>query len=245
MTNLKNIIILLLLIMCADKLNAIYSQEIYYAYINNRMDLWKNIIEKINSFENKNSDLVLELVDYQYGYIGYCITFDKKEEARIYLDRAEENINFLEKQKFKLSSVYAYKSAFYGMRMELHPLLIPFYGLKSIRYAKLALELDSNNYLAYLQNGNVKFHSPASAGGSKKEGLSYYFKAREILEKDPDNIKKNWNYLNLLTIIGQSYYTIGDYSSARDVYQYILRLEPGFIYVRDDLYPALQKKMKK
>jgi tetratricopeptide (TPR) repeat protein len=130
------------------------------------------------------------------------------------------------------------------MRMELNPLLVPFYGLKSIRYAKLALELDSNNYLAYLQNGNVKFHSPASAGGSKKEGLSYYFKAREILEKDPEKIKENWNYLNLLTIIGQSYYTIGDYSSARDVYQYILRLESGFIYVRDDLYPALQKRMK-
>jgi hypothetical protein len=102
MVNLKKIIILLLLIMCADKLNAIYSQEIYYAYIKNRMDLWKNIIEKINSCENKNSDLVLELVDYQYGYIGYCITFDKKEEARIYLARAEENINFLEKQKFML-----------------------------------------------------------------------------------------------------------------------------------------------
>ena len=127
--------------------------------------------------------------------------------------------------------------------MELNVLTVPYYGLKSIKYARLALETDSTNYLAYLQNGNVQFHMPASAGGSKKEGIRYFLKAWEILEKDSDNVKENWNYLNLLTVIGQSYYTLNEYSSARDVYEYILLLEPEFTYVRDDLYPGLLKKM--
>jgi len=80
---------------------------------------------------------------------------------------------------------------------------VPFYGLKSIRYAKLAFKLDSNNYMAYIQNGNVQVHMP----GSIKRGIGYYLKAREI-------------------------------------YEYMLVLEPDFIYVRDDLYPDLLKKMQ-
>ena len=235
--------IIILLILLVPELKASYRSEIYNAYINNRMDLWKDVMDRIDSIEDKGYDLVLELVNYQYGYIGYCIAFNKKNEARNYLDLAEENISFLEKQKFRLSSIYAYKSAFYGLRMELNVLTVPYYGLKSIKYARLALEADSTNYLAYLQNGNVQFHMPASAGGSKKEGIRYFLKAREILEKDSDNVKENWNYLNLLTVIGQSYYTLNEYSSARDVYEYILLLEPEFTYVRDDLYPGLLKKM--
>jgi hypothetical protein len=35
-----------------------------------------------------------------------------------------------------------------------------------------------------------------------------------------------------------------DYVSAQKVYQGILELEPGFLYVKDDLYPKLLKKME-
>jgi len=233
-----------MLLLSLKPLKAVDRTEIYNAYISGRMDLWKKVIDRMNSIENKSDSFLLELVNYQYGYIGYCISYNKEKEAVKYLDLAGENIDFLEKQKFKLSSVYAYRSAFYGMRMELNPLLVPFYGLKSIRYARLALELDGNNYLAWLQNGYVKSNSPASAGGSKKEGLEFYVKAREIIEMDAAAMKENWNYLNVLTIIGQSYHTLGDYPASRDIFQHILRLEPLFTYVRDDLYPALLKEMK-
>ncbi len=221
-----------------------YRSVVYNAYINNNMDRWQSVMERMNSLEDKNNNLILELVNYQYGYIGYCLRLNKKKEAREYLDFLQENISLLEKQHFRLSTINAYKSAICGFRMELNILTVPFNGIQSIRYAKLALELDSNNYLAYIQNGNVQIHMPASAGGSMKLGLDNYFKAREILEKDPDNIKENWNYINLLIDIAQTYCFLKDFLSAKDVYDYILQLEPDFIYVRDDLYPDLLKKMQ-
>jgi len=85
---------------------------------------------------------------------------------------------------------------------------------------------------------------PAAFGGSKKEGIEYFLKAKEILEKNPVDLTENWNYLSLLLIIGQSYTYIDDLNSAKSVYEYILRLEPDFLYVKNELYPRLLKKME-
>jgi len=238
------IIILLIFIICGSELNANYRSEVYYAYINNKMELWKNVIDRMNAVSEKSNDFILELVNYQYGYIGYCLGYDKKDEAKQYLLLAQINIDFLEKQKFRLAIVNAYNAAFCGFRMGLNPLSVPYYGFRSIDYVKKAMELDSENYFGYIQYGNIQFYMPKSIGGSKKEGISYYLKAKEILEKDTINIKENWNYLALLIVIGQSYYYLNDYASSRGVYEYILKLEPGFTYVRDELYPGLLKKMK-
>ena len=241
---LKYRLIILFFIISATDMNASGRSEVYHAYISNNMELWEKVMNRMNSLKDKNNDLILELVNYQYGYIGYCLRFDRKDDAMEYLDLLQENIDLLEKRNFRLSTINAYKSAICGFRMEYNILSIPFNGLKSIRYAKLALELDSNNYMAYIQNGNVQIHMPVSAGGSKKLGISYYNKAREMLEKDKEGTSENWNYMNLLVDIAQSYCLINELSLAKEIYDYILHLEPDFNYVRDDLYPDLLKKMQ-
>ena len=81
---------------------------------------------------------MLELVNYQYGYIGYCLGFDKKDEARNIPECAQKNLNILENNKYYLSVINAYKSAFYGFRIGLNPITAPVNGLKSIDCAKTA-----------------------------------------------------------------------------------------------------------
>jgi tetratricopeptide (TPR) repeat protein len=238
------VIILILLIMCGSELIASYRSDIYHAYVNNKMDLWKDVIDHMNTVPDKSDEFILELVNYQYGYIGYCLAVDKKNEAREYLDLAQKNINVLEKKKFRLSVLNAYNAAFCGYRIGLSILSVPYNGFRSIEYAKTAIALDSEYYLGYVQYGNIQFYMPKSFGGSKQEGIVYFIKARELLERDASNTKENWNYLSVLILIGQSYYYLNDYSSAKTVYEYILSLEPGFMYVRDELYPQLLKKMK-
>jgi tetratricopeptide (TPR) repeat protein len=230
--------------MCCVELSASYRSEIYNAYISNKMELWKSVIDKMNAMPDKSNEFMLELVNYQYGYIGYCLGNDKKSDARKYLDLAQNNVEILEKRDYKLSILNAYKSAFCAFKMGLNILSVPINGLKSIEYAKSAIETDRENYLGYIQNGNIQFYMPSTFGGSKKEGIDFYLKARKILEKDIENTKENWNYLSLLIVIGQSYYYLNDYASAKAAYEEILLLEPGFIYVRDELYPQLLKKMK-
>jgi len=244
MERAKYRLIILLFLFISAELEASFRSEIYYAYINNKMELWKNVIDRMDAVQNKSNSMLLELVNYQYGYIGYCIGYNKKSEAKKYLDLATANIEFLEKKKYELSTLNSYKSAFYSYRLSLNMILAPVLGIKCIESAKSAVELDKENYFAYVQQGNIKFYTPSSFGGSKKEALEYFLRAEELIKKDPDNIKENWNYLSLLVIIGQSYYYLNDYISAKKVYDNILRLEPDFLYVKNELYPKLNVKIE-
>jgi hypothetical protein len=232
------------ILLFAVELNADYSSDIYSAYINNKMEIWKNVIDKMEGIDGKNNEQLLELVNYQYGYIGYCLGFNKKEEAKRYLDIASKNIGFLEKAGYKPSLINAYYAAFYGFRISLNKLSAPVNGIKSRDHAKTALELDRDNYFGYIQYGNTLFYTPAAFGGSKKEALTYFLKAKNILEKNPDNLKGNWNYMSLLVLLGQTYSYLNDYKSSKAVYEEVLRMEPGFLYVKDVLYPELLAKIK-
>jgi tetratricopeptide (TPR) repeat protein len=235
---------ILLIFLSAAELKADFRSEIYSAYINNKMEMWKNVIDKIESIRDKDDDLLLELVNYQYGYIGYCLGFNKLEEAKKYLNLYLKNINILAKTSSNLSIVNAYKSAFYGFRISLNKLSAPLNGPKSLDHSKQAMELDKENFLGYVQYGNSQFYLPAAFGGSKKDALKYFLKAKSILEKKPEETRGDWNYMSLLILVGQTYSYLGDYSSAKVTFEFILKLEPEFIYVKDDLYPKLLKKMK-
>lgn len=233
----------LILLSVSLQLSASYRSEIYYAYINNRMDLWRGVIERMDAIHVKSNELLLELVNYQYGYIGYCIEFGKKNEARKYLWMAEKNVAFLEKQKFDLPVINAYKAAFYGFRTKLKPVSTPVNGFRSIECARTALKLDPENYFCYIQYGYMKSNMPPAIGGSIKEALKNYLKGKELIEKNMNNTKGDWNYLSLLVLIAQTYSELKDYTSAKTIYENILKIEPAFIYVRDDLYIKLIKEM--
>lgn len=219
-------------------------QEIYRAYVSNRMELWKKVIDAMEAQKPADNDKLAELVNYQYGYIGYCIGFKLRDEAKKYLALAEKNIDILESRNHDMSEVHAYRCAFYGFRIGLNKLSAPVNGLKSIDHAKKALELGPDNYFAWIQYGNIQFYMPSTFGGSKQEGIAYFLKARQMMEKDRNGLKENWNYLSLLVIIGQSYTYTGELASARTVYEEILRIEPQFLYVKDELLPELLTKMK-
>lgn len=238
-------IIVVIMLLGSMQLKGNFRTEIYSAYISDKMDLWKNVIERMDTVQDKSNEFLLELVNYQYGYIGYCIRFEKKEEAKIILGFAQKNIEILEKQKYNLPIINSYKSAFYGFRISLNPISAPFLKQKCIDCAEIAIKIDPESYLGYMQFGNIKFNMPSAFGGSKEEALEYYLKAKELIEKNPESLSGDWNYMNLLITIGQTYTSLEDYASARKTYREILGLEPGFIYVKDDLYPKVLIQLEK
>ena len=209
------------------------------------MPVWKTVIDQLNNHPDKSNELVLELLNYQYGYIGWCLGNDHKDEAIIYLKLAKENAKLLEARKFELSLINGYKSALYGFQISLSKFSAPFIGPKSIDCAKQAVLLDPNEPFGYLQMGNVKFYSPSLLGGSKTEAIGFYLKAIAMMEKRESEIQGDWNYLSLLVTIAQAYESINDNAKAKLMYEEILKFEPGFTWVRDELYPRLLEKIKK
>jgi hypothetical protein len=217
---------------------------IYNAYILNDMAGWKIIIDRLQQQENKSSQLLLSLVNYQYGYIGWCIGEDKVPEAEKYIALARENLEWLEKNDFALSIVYAYKSALYGYEIGLALYRAPFIGPKSMKYADRALELDPLNYFAWLQKGNIEYYMPSVFGGSREEALRYFLKTKTLMEKNMADLRQDWNYLHLLTLIAQAYSDLKDYKTSKAYYEAILKIEPEFQWIKDDLYPKVLQHFK-
>ena len=84
---------------------------------------------------------------------------------------------------------------------------------------------------------------PAAFGGSKKKALEYLLTAQKLIEKDASQLNENWNYLSLLAFIGQAQMEIKEYTLAKTTFDKILKLEPGFSWVKDELYPQLLNKI--
>jgi hypothetical protein len=225
-------------------LAASLKQDIYQAYISNNMIQWKLAMDRLNLQQNKDNATLLELINYQYGYIGWCMGSDQDDLAETYLDLADLNIAMLEKQKYNLSMLNAYKSAFYGYRIGLSPFQAPFIGPKSMDCAKKAVELDSSNPYGYIQLGNAEFYMPAVFGGSKQLALSYFQKAVTLMEQHPEAIADDWNYLSLLTMVAKSYEQLDKLTMAKLTYEKILKQEPAFLWVKNELYPQLLEKLK-
>lgn len=237
--------LLIIGILSLISLSAYSSNEkdvIYNAYINNDMGVWKKTIDNMNAQKNKTTEREFELLNYEYGYIGFCIGTKKKEEASLYIARGENRINMLMKTKQNLGLAHAYKAAFYGFQIGMNKVKAPFLGPKSIDEAKKSIELDKNNHFGYMQYGNIEYYMPAFFGGSKEKALEYYLRSKTIMDKK--NLKQDWIYLNLITLIANTYQELNEWNNANAYYKLALKLAPDFKWVSKELYPKFLKTKK-
>lgn len=237
----KKYIFIMLLFLWALSVEASFKTQIYHAYTNNKMNVWKNVIDNMQKQKNKSDVFLLELINYQYGYIGWCIGSERDKEARKYLDLARKNLNMLISNKFALSMAYGYKAAFIGYEIGIDNYKAPFIGSKSYDYVADAFEYNPDNYFAYLQKANIEFFMPAIFGGSKQKAIENYLKALAVYESNNDT-SGDWNYLNLYSILINAFIRMEDYPNAVKYCKKALDIEPGFLWVKNDLYPeALEK----
>ena len=241
MERTKNLLIVLIILFRTISLDGQSRVTIYQAYTDNNMDKWKAVIDSLEDIDEKSDALRLELLNYQYGYIGWCIGTKNKEAAKHYYDLAQNNLETLENEQFNLAEIYAYKSAFVGFEIGLSPYKAPFIGLQSIEFANKAIAADSDQYLGYVQLGNIEFYRPAIFGGSKTKAIEYYQKALKKMEANPALLTENWNYLSLLATLINAYIEIDNFSKARDYCIKTLKIAPDFHWVKNELYPLTLK----
>lgn len=219
------------------------NEKILSFFVSDKMNEWKSFIDNNEVLFRDTPEKKLEFVNYQYGYIAWCVGKKKYDEAKKYIEKAENTLDELEKIEFSLSSVYAYRAAFLGFKVAMSPLKAPFLGPKSVNNAEHALKLSQDNWFAHLQMGNIKFYSPSIVGGSKTEALNSYLRAKKILETN-DSYKSNWNYLNLLVSIANTYIELDNFDLAKKYYETTLSIYPNFHWVKNELYPELNKKIR-
>ena len=236
------LIIIFLLFAQAIAVNSDNSQKIYDAYISGKMDIWKAVLLEMQQLSPKTTAYLMEEVNYQYGYIGWCIGTEKKKEAQTWMAKMEKNLDILDKKKYQPSMIAAYRGSMIGFRIGLNKMQAPFIGGKSIDFAKSAMQLDPKNPLGYMLYGNILFYTPEFFGGSKDEAMGHYQKALKNMESNPLWVEKNWNYLSLLAVIATAYYEYGEQDKALFYLKKALEKEPNFQWVKKELYPKFQKR---
>lgn len=214
---------------------------IYQAYVGNEMGVWKRTIDAMHAERGKSTERELELLNYEYGYIGWCIGNQRKEEAKIYITRGTERIEKIARQKSNDALMHGYRSAFYGFQIGINKAKAPFVGPKSMKEARLSVEKDNQNAFGYVQLGNIEFYMPPLFGGSKRKALEYYLKAERLMAHES---KGDWNYLSLMVVIAKAYQEIGEREKAGTYYRKVLAVEPEFLWVKNKLYPEFIKNNK-
>ncbi len=220
-----------------------WKKRIYKAYIENDMQEWQKTIDSMQDQQDKSQDFLMQLINFQYGYVAWSIGNDKPGLAKKYLALAEKNLDSIQNENYK-SSKSAYQSAFYGFKIGLNKIRAPILGPRSVKSAEQAIEEDDQNPLGYIQYGNSQFYMPAIFGGSKKVAIEYFRKAEKLMAFEQELLKNDWNYLSLLTQIAQSYEQIGELEHAKHYYEKILFIEPEFSWVKDELYPQFINRIK-
>ena len=243
MKNKTFFLILLWMIFAGKSLASNEKSIIYKAYLSNDMKSWRQTMDKMNAETSKTNDRNAELLNYEYGYIGWCIGAKKDTEAKEIIRRSEVRMALLERNNYQPALIAAYKSAFWGFQIGLNKLKAPLYGNRSINEAKKAVRLDPKNPYGYVQLGNIEYYMPPVFGGSKKKAVEYFLKAETLMLQSSD-YKTDWNYLSLLTQIAKGYEDLKDYKNAEVYYQKILSTAPDFVWVKNELYPEFLKNKK-
>ena len=221
-----------------------YKPIIYHAYITNSVGDWKKVIDKMSSDKNVDNAQKLELLNYEYGYVGWCVVNNKDKEAQHYLDHAVKLAEELEKEKYELSQIMAYKAALWGFQIALSYYKAPFLGFECVDFAKQSVQLNKNHYLGYLQMGYIDFFLPSVFGGSKTRAINNYIIAEKLLEKQLNGSLKDWNYINILVTIVQACQSLGQNAKAKVYHDKVMKVEPTYKWAKSDLIDNLQNRTK-
>jgi tetratricopeptide (TPR) repeat protein len=224
-----------------ENTQSIFKQQVYQAYISGKIVGWKTAIDNMEKQKKNEPEYLLDLINYQYGYVAWCLGNDKNNEAKHYLSLLDKNLEKLKSLSGESAEYHAYTAAAYGFKIGLSNWRAPFFGPKSMNHAELALEKNPRSFQANMEMGNIWNHMPAMFGGSDEKALKYYSKALEIIENEPAGIQRNnWMYLNLLTLVGQMHQDIKNQEEAKKYFEQALQIEPGFVWVKEELLPSLK-----
>ncbi len=222
------------------------NSTIYKGYISGDMEVWKKGMAELQNEYAKTSEpcMLVALTEARYGYIGYLIGINKKNEAKPLIDTFETDIGRLAALPEYKAETEAFRVALLGFRMGLNPAKAVTLGPKTLKQLEKAVATDHNNPAVWIEKANSELSMPAFAGGSKEKAAASLREALRLYEADPALSAYNWKYLNTIVLLGQTLEKLDDYQGARQAYLKALIREPDFRRVRDELLPAAERNLR-
>ena len=222
------------------------SNTIYRGYISGEIELWKTGMTELQEAYDRTAEpcLLLALTEARYGYIGYLLGLNRKDEAEPLIEAFETDIDSLAVFPQYKAETEAFRVAQLGFRMELNPAKAIMLGTRALKQLELAVATDRTSPAVWIEKANAEASMPAFAGGSKEKAAASFREALRLFEADTSLSASSWRYLNTIVLLGQTLEKLEDYSGARQAYLKALAREPGFRRVCDELLPEVERKLK-
>lgn len=222
------------------------SCTIYKGFITGDMQMYVKGIKELQELYNREpgSCTLYTLTEARYGYAGFLIGSEDKNAAKDVIDAFEKDIGLLATYPEYRAETEAFRISLLGYRMALSPARSVTLGPKALKQLRVAMEADSSNASVWIEKANSESHMPAFAGGSKEKAAASFREALRLFEADRGLSGCNWRYLNTIVMLGQLLEQMEDYKGAREAYLRALKREPEFRWVRNELLPAVEKKIK-
>ncbi|NLE34716.1 MAG: hypothetical protein GX622_06415 [Bacteroidales bacterium] len=249
---MRRITIAILLITLTFSSSAVMAQAdrssctIYRGYITGNMEMWKRGMQELQEqFRNDPKAVTLyALTEARYGYIGYLLGMNEKDAARPVVEAFDEEIGQLAGFPEYRAETEAFRLALLGFRMGLNPARAVTLGPKALKQLEKTMEVGKGSAEVWIEKANSEAHMPAFAGGSKVKAAASFREALRLFEADDGLSPCNWRYLNTMVLLGQLLDRMEDYRGSREAYMMALKREPQFQWVRDELLPEVEKKIK-
>jgi tetratricopeptide (TPR) repeat protein len=219
-------------------------RQIYKGYVSSSLSDWQEgirLMEKIRKTRSDDFELSYQLGLAYYGLIGYCNSTKNCTDLLQKIEQAQELVKKL-LQKYPESSSYsALMGGLIAMEIEQKPTQMIFLGPTCTRYINESVSKAPENPIAWVEKGNLRYHSPGIFGGDRKEAIACFERAINLFDKYPSLKKNSWQYLHAWAWLGKAYLEEGKQEEARKVFQKVLKIEPDFLWVKNELLPSLRK----
>lgn len=206
---LAGIILLMIfpvLLAAAQKKDLAYYQCAFMdSYKAGNMAPWPGLIAEMEKAKSTDLQWQTEMIKAMYGLVGYQLGAKKKEQARVYVEKAGALLDKLLEAHPRDARLHSLAGAFYGYRISLAFYKAPFLGPKSLGHIEKAIKLNPREPMGYIEKGNGLMYRPAAFGGDKMEALKEYRKALQLMEGQ-NNLKCNWQQMLLRAFILKALY---------------------------------------
>lgn len=206
---LAGIILLMIfpvLLAAAQKKDLSYYQCAFMdSYKAGNMAPWPGLIAEMEKAKSTDLQWQTEMIKAMYGLVGYQLGAKKKEQARVYVEKAGALLDKLLEAHPRDARLHSLAGAFYGYRISLAFYKAPFLGPKSLGHIEKAIKLNPREPMGYIEKGNGLMYRPAAFGGDKMEALKEYRKALQLMEGQ-NNLKCNWQQMLLRAFILKALY---------------------------------------
>lgn len=193
---------------------AYYQCAFFESYRVGNMAAWPALIAEMEQAKSPGLAWQTEMVKAMYGLVGYQLGAKRKDQAKVYVDKADDYLDKLLDNHPNNAQLHGLEGAFYGYKIALSFYKAPFYGPKSMYHIEKSITLDPAEPMGYIEKGNSLLYRPTAFGGDKKEALIYYRKALKLMEAGKD-LKCNWQHLLLRAFILKTLYETNQNDEAK------------------------------